>query len=345
MESTTFQRRVSCFTGIAFAGLLLCSTCFPLRGDMMLTAAGTSEGLALSTFATGFPVVAGVGPLGIAFLPGGSVVVSDYPGNVRVFTSDVDGQNAAAAPVGQNYGQDNAFGLAQVGGHVYMGRQYINNDVAQLNNDGTFNQIITPLRSASGLIADPVTGHLFVSTLSDGEIWNVDPVTKTATLFASDAGFINENFVGLAISPDGSTLYGATNANHQGLIQGWNTTTGALTFDSGNIPGAATVGVGIGTGAFAGQLFATTGDGQLWEINPSTLAPTLIATGGSAGTFLTTDPTNGSLLLTQTDRILRLTFPASTGVPEPNYFWLSGFCLAVPAAFRLYRKFGIRRGE
>ena len=209
MESTTFQRQVSCFTGIAFAGFLLCSTCFPLRGDMMLTAAGTSEGLALSTFATGFPVAAGLGPLGIAFLPGGSVVVSDFAGNVRVFTSDVDGQNAAAAPVGQNYGQDNAFGLAQVGGQVYMGQPSIN-DVAQLNNDGTFNQIITPLRVATGLIADPVTGHLFVSTLSNGDIWNVDPVTKTATLFVNGAGFFNDGITGLAISPDGSTLYGAS---------------------------------------------------------------------------------------------------------------------------------------
>src|SRR5689334_17653764 len=62
------------------------------QADMTLTPAGIAEGFTLSTFATNFPSVGGVGPLGITF-PGSGVMVSDGPGNVRVFSSHADGQD------------------------------------------------------------------------------------------------------------------------------------------------------------------------------------------------------------------------------------------------------------
>jgi len=39
----------------------------------------------------------------------------------------------------------------------------------------------------------------------------------------------------------------------------------------------------------------------------------VIATGGSRGDFVVVDPNNDSLLLTQTDRVLRLTAPNGSG--------------------------------
>jgi len=76
---------------------------------MAVTPAGASQGFTITTFASGFPSALGgsggiVGPMGITFPSAGGVLVADFPGNVRLFASDSDGQTAGAAPVGQNYG-------------------------------------------------------------------------------------------------------------------------------------------------------------------------------------------------------------------------------------------------
>jgi hypothetical protein len=313
------------FTSVAAFGFLLTCTCASLRADMALTAAGIAQGLTLSTFASGFPNSGGVGPLGVAFTPAG-VLVSDYPGNVRVFATDTDGQNAAAAPVAQNYGGTNAVDLAQIGGNVYMTRQGIG-DLVQINNNGTFNQVIvTGMPAATGMVADPLNGALFVSTVGSNVVWKVDPVAKTKTVF------VNAPVDGLTISADGSTIYGEAN----GHILGWNSTTGALVFDSGAIPGGPD-GTAIGAGLFAGELFVNTNSGQLFEINQSTHAQTLLATGGSRGDFVTVDTTNDTLLLTQTDRVLRLNGATFTTTPEPAYAGLLGCGLLVLAVLRLRR--------
>jgi hypothetical protein len=297
--------------------LLLIGTGVSLRADLTLTAAGIGQNLTLTTFASGFPSSGGVGPLGVAFVPGGKVLVSDYPGNVRVFPNDTDGQSAGAAPVAQNYGGGNAVDLAQVGGNVYMTQQS-SGDLVQINNDGTFNQVIaTGMPAATGMVADPFNGHLFVSTLGNNVIWNVDPVAKTKT------PFVNASADGLTISGNGQTVYGEVG----GHILGWSTTTGLQVFDSGFIPGGPD-GTAIGAGLFAGELFVNTNSGQVFEIDQTTLAQTLIATGGTRGDFVTVDTTNDTLLLTQTDRIIRLNGATFTTAPEPGYFGLIGCALA-----------------
>ena len=168
---------------------------------MVLTPAGTGLGFSLSTFASGFPTSGSIGPLGIAFV-GGTVMVTDYPGNVRVFPNDNDGQNAASAPIGQNYGGTNAVGLATVGNNVYMTRQGIG-DLVQVNANGTFNQVIvTGLPAATGIVTNPFNGHLYVSTLGNNVIWDVDPIAKTKV------ALVNANLDGLTLSADGKTIYG-----------------------------------------------------------------------------------------------------------------------------------------
>src|SRR4051794_11399741 len=80
--------------------------------SLMLTPAGAAQGFSLLTFATGFPTSGQLngqgGPVGIAFTPGGGVLVSDLPGNVRLFPTDVDGQSAGSFAPAQNYGANNA---------------------------------------------------------------------------------------------------------------------------------------------------------------------------------------------------------------------------------------------
>ena len=64
-------------------------------------------------------------------------------------------------------------------------------------------------------------------------------------------------------------------------------------------------------------------DGTVVEVNLTTLTQTLIATGGSRGDFVLVDPNDGNLLLTQSDRIIRL-HGQFAPVPEPSTILVLG---------------------
>jgi PEP-CTERM motif len=274
---------------------------------LMLTAAGQAQGFTLANFITGFPNNGAEGPIGIGFPSTGGVLVTDYAnGNVLKFAQDTNNQTAGSGVIGQNYGGNNPAGLATVGANVYMTRQGTG-DLVQINSNGTFNQVITTgLPAATGIAADPANGHLFVSTLGNNVIWDVDPIAKTKTVFALASAD------GLSVSPDNLSLFAEVN----GHIVGYNIATKSQFFDSGAIPGAPD-GAAVGTGTLAGFVFTNTNSGTVVEINIATLAQTLIATGGSRGDFVTVDPNDGSLLLTQTDSIIRLIPPAGGGFGPP----------------------------
>jgi DNA-binding beta-propeller fold protein YncE len=206
--------------------------------------------------------------------------------------------------------------LAQFGDTIYMTEQSVGS-VVQLNPNGTFNQLIVNLPTPTGIVADPFTGHLFVSTYGNNTIYDVNPATKTATAFLTVA-----TPDGLSLSLDGKTLYiAALGAGGGGHILGFDTSTRLQVFDSGVINGVD--GTALGVGPLAGNIFGNTNFGQLVEVNLTTGAQTLFGTSGTRGDFVAVDPNNGSLLLTQTDRILRISgFIAS--VPEPGSIVLMG---------------------
>jgi hypothetical protein len=268
--------------------------------SLTLTQAGIDAGLSLSTFASDFPNGDGLGPLGIAFPNNGGVLVSDSPGNVRLFPTAADGQSALDVPPAQNYGLSNATDLAQVGGAIYM-TQLTQGRIVQINPDGTFNRAIVDQPTALGLVANPTNGHLFVSTGSTNRVMDVDPIAQVSN------PFVNGQLDGITISADGSTLYGAQYTN--GHVLGFDTSTGSLVFDSGFIPGRVD-GVVAGTGSQAGHLYVNTNAGTVVQVDLATLTKTVIADSGSRGDFLTLDPNDGSVLVTQTDAIFRLQFPS-----------------------------------
>src|SRR5207244_6509507 len=87
-------------------------------------------------------------------------------------------------------------------------------------------------------------------------------------------------------------------------------------------------GLALGTGVLAGNLLVNTNDGRVVEINLASHLQTEIASGGSRGDFVKVDPNNGTLLLIQSDSIIRLTPPAGGGfegaVPEPSSLTIFG---------------------
>ncbi len=80
-------------------------------------------------------------------------------------------------------------------------------------------------------------------------------------------------------------------------------------------------GTRLGFGPLAGKIYVNTNGGTVVEVNLTTKVQTVIATGGSRGDFVTLDPSNDSLLLTQSTEIDRLTPPPGgfgSSVPEPS---------------------------
>jgi DNA-binding beta-propeller fold protein YncE len=301
------------------------------EAGMMLTSAGVNEGFSLSTFATGFASAGtaggNAGPLGIAFAAG-KVLVTDFPdSSVHIFPSDTDNQNATTVP-SIPYGSVGANSLATVGDVIYMGEQNAGR-LIQINPDGTFNQtILTGLNHPTGMIVNPANGHLFLSNQFSNQILDIDPINKTSNVLISSV--VGPD--GLSLSPDGHTLYVASN-NH---ILGFDIATHSQVFDSGIVNSVD--GTIAGIGPLAGLVFGNTNDGRFVQVNLTTLAQTVIANGGSRGDYVTLDQSNGTLMMTQSDRILRLAPPVGGfSAPEPSSILLLGIGLLSVVACRCWR--------
>ncbi|HWE40560.1 MAG TPA: PEP-CTERM sorting domain-containing protein [Isosphaeraceae bacterium] len=293
--------------GAAFAG--------SGRADagMTLTADGIVQGFSLSTFADNFPSTSNIGPVGIGFAPGGNVLVTDYgsaAGTMYNFATDTDGQHAGPGLATATYGANNPTGIATLDGNLYMALQG-SGAVYQINNDGTFRQVIaTGIPTATDIVADPATGKLYVSALGSG-IYVIDTTNKNQV---SRLSTISTD--GMSLSADGKTLYVANGGN----LLAVSTATGLQTQYLGFISGLD--GTALGTGTLAGNIFANTNGGSVVEVSLNTLNQTVIASGGSRGDLVKVDPHNGTLLLTQSDSILRLSPPTGGGfgnpAPEPS---------------------------
>lgn len=319
MITRTIARR-AWVAGAIVAGLTVwtCSA----RADLTLTPAGTTAGFGLSVFSFGYSNGGGVGPISTAYPSTGGVLASSYnDGTVRFFPTDTDGQNVTAFPAapGATYGSFNPCGLAKIGSNIYMAEQAAG-AIVQINNDGSFNQtIVTGVPFATGLVANPATNHLYVSEPNGGATYDVDPVAKTVTLFS------NYSMDGLTISPDGHTLYGESGQHILGFDTSSVNPAALPIFDSGLISGLD--GTALGTGTINGFIYANTNFGELWQVNLVTLEAVLIANGGSRGDLVSLDP-NGTLLLSQTSTIDRLTAPQGGGfggdTPEPASLGILG---------------------
>lgn len=314
---------------VMLAGMLVTQA----QAGMVLTSDGVADGFSLSLFADGFSSTGYCcGPLGIAVNSAGEVMVQSWAdGTIKLF-SNVDGQSAAS-PLSSVPFSSGGYGSAFTndGGTVYATHASDNANIVQLNNDGTVNQVIATGPGKGGIWTDPTDGHLI--SAGYGAIYDTDPVAKTTRVI------VNADVDGISVSPDGQIVYGAAG----GYIFGWNIASGAQVFQSGYIGSPDGTAVIQGSGGFAGSIISNNNDGTVDLIDPVTGFTTIIATGGSRGDYVGLDTTNGSLFLTQTDSIERLSCgpgcyftPPPPGVPEPSTasLCLGGLLLAGWRALR-----------
>ena len=299
-----------------------------------LTPYAISNGFTCTTYATGFPTISNTGPIGIAYRSDGNgVLVTDVVnGTLYLLASHDDGEVAPVTPLA-TYGADNALGLAQiscgVGCWKYFMAQRALARIVEIDEDGVIlRTVVSGISGAIGIVPFPpgvvssLSGHLFVT--GTAQIWDVDPVLETKTLFASQGGAPD----GLNFSLDGKRLYVAFWTDN--VVRAYDSESGSGTYGTQTWVSPVTPGhpdgIAVANGTLAGKIYTNFNNGEIWEFIPPSATSNLIASGGSRGDLIATDPNRWSfgssqgfptLLLTQTNKLLRLAAAPGDGFIGP----------------------------
>jgi hypothetical protein len=317
----------SCAAAVVLAG--------PAHAQLALTPQGIADGFTLTTFISGY-TPAQYGPLAQGILPDGNVVTgSAFVGTPGVGTTyifkDTDNQTLSSALGATTYTYTTSnpqYAIATAGGQVY-GAQAFGGIYEHFDNSGARTPIAglpTSLRSYLGMWGDPVNGHI-ISSSNEGLI-DINPLTGTVRVIVAAPNCCD----GVTISPDGKTVYAETG----GTIVSYNYATGTFlqTYAVGHAPDGTGV---ISGGKLNGDVVINNNDGTVSLLDPTTGVVTQIATGGTRGDFVSPDTSNGTLFLSQNERIDRLSCGkgcsiggggGGTGVPEPATLALFGLGLA-----------------
>ncbi len=301
----------SCNVVLAALGLAAAVFATPAEAALTLTSAGISLGFSLSNVVTGFPG-SGIGPLGLAVNSDHHIIIDSSQNSTNYVFNDVDGQTLSNALSSTSFNAfPPAFAYSPATGKVYGSGGFSGpnaNQFLQLNNDGSINHVISPnVPITNGMWANPVNGHILAA---GSGIWDINVVTETArqvTTHSSD---------GVTVSLDGTKVY-----TYDGLV--FDIATGTQVANFGSVSGADGMGIISSTNpALDGDIVVNTTDGRLVLVDSVTFFQTVIADGGSRGDYTAADWTNGTLLLTQSNDVLRLSCGANCSVgtvttPEP----------------------------
>lgn len=307
----------------------------PAKADLVLTAAGTTDGFTLTEFVGGYNFGGGVnyGPLAQGILPDGNVVTGSFgDGKIYVF-NDTDGQTLSSAVNATTYASPFSGGqwsMTTVGGQAYGARQG-GGAYEQFANSGSFtpipNLVTAGLSSLQGMWGDPLNGHIIAA--SNKGLVEINPVAGTFRVI--NASLIG-NIDGVTLSPDGSTVYVANIG--LGIVQAYNFTTGVLMQSFSVTAGRGPDGTGvISGGLFNGDIIVNNNDGTVGLLDPTTGVYVIIADLGTRGDWVSADPSNGTLFISQLESVDRLScgVGCSIGsgggggsVPEPASIALFG---------------------
>lgn len=324
---------------IATCTALLClALAAPGNAQLTLTPQGISDGFTLSTFLSGY-TPSQYGPLSQGVLDGKVIAPSAFTGGAFTGTvyifNDVDNQTLANAITTSPYTAQTGnpqFAMTSAGGQVY-GAQAMGGVYEHFSSNGTFTPIPNlqsdGLTSFLGMWTDPVNQHII--SASNLGLVEIDPVAGTFRVIVS--GLFPD---GVSVSPNGQVAYVAISNG----IAAYSISNGASLNFWG--VGHGTDGTGIITGGlFNGDIVVNNNDGTVGLLDPTSGNYSTIADNGTRGDWVSLDTNNGSLFLSQNERIDRLTCGANCSfgtTPEPSSFDLVGAGILC-AAGALGRKF------
>ncbi len=307
------ELRLKLLTGSALLAIMAGAS---NASTLTLTPVAVADGFHLFTFATVNPGSANTfnyGTFGIAVVPNGDVVVSNYPNDTRYVFSDMDGQTVGSALHTVSPSGSGVVAYATAGGQAYGG---VNGQFVQFNNDGTVNHVLTGVTAGTdlGMAGNPVDGHIIAS--SSAGLIDIDPKANGGAgsfRVISPSG----DGDGVSVSPDGKIAY-----SEQGGINGYNIATGALVYSSGglfNSPDGTSV--ITSKNSLNGEIIVNNNNGEIDLLNTATNAVTVLATGGTRGDYVSPDTNNGTLFLDYSDIVARLSCGANCntgGQPQPT---------------------------
>jgi hypothetical protein len=284
-----------------------------------LTAAGIARGFTLASVVSGLPTNNGnsYDVLGSAVNSDGNIILNNASTGANYVFGDVNGQtvaNALSVTPFSGFASALAFANGYVWASAYGGH------LARLNNDGSVGQVFNNIPANQGMWTNPVTGHLIAgNTLIDIDVSNINAPTFSTVIngFSAD---------GVTVSPDGHYAYGSS-----GTIVDLTTKTFVTGF--GSVSGADGMGVinSSGNPDLDGDIIVNTTSGNIVLVDHLTFAQTIIASGGGYGDYASPDYNNGTLLLSSSNNLLRLSCgngcgigspPVVSGVPEPGTYAL-----------------------
>ncbi len=313
---------------------------------LSLTAAGTSNGFLLTKFATiDSTANSNTGVYGVAVTSTGTVLVSNFSNDTRYVFNDVDGQTPGTALATITPSSSFSGAYANAGGQAYG---QVSSQFVQFNPNGTVNRILTGISQSPffGMWGNPKNGHI-LSTTGQGQIIDINPAGAGSAMVVATTG---TGYDGVTVSPDGTIVYVELNQH----IVGFNIATGTQVFDSGVLFGFPDgTGIITSSGPLNGKLIVNFNGvgpnaGFVGLLDPVTKTVTTIASGGTRGDYVSPDPSNGTVFLSYSDSVYRLSCGSGCSIgtvvsgpaltPAPSSLMLVLIGLAVGGAYLMRRR-------
>lgn len=303
-----WKRRLSAWSmaGVAVLGM---SAMSGARAGLTLNATGIADGFSLTTYYSD-PITT-YGVLSLANGPGGFLYGAGYARGQLYKFNDVDGQTFGSQVSTASAG-GTPTGIAAAGGQVYVG--LLGGNIFKVDSGlGLTSLGLVGLTFDYGLWGNPVNGHLIAST-STGLV-DINPTSGTWVQIGPAGVFVD----GVTVSADGKVAYGAYTGDQS--IRGYSLSSpdpSTPVFNTGFL-GHGPDGTGvISGGLFDGDIIVDNNDGTLGLIDHLTGIETTIADSGSRGDLVSPDLSNGTLLLTQYEGVLRLSCGADCSIGGPT---------------------------
>jgi len=271
-----------------------------------LTAAGVNLGFTLNVIVSGLNTSNGnsFDVLGSAINSDGNIILNasrDSGGGRNYVFADVNNQTLANVITSSPF-SGFASALAYSNGAVWAsacGGQRV-----KLNNNGSVATDYPNIPASQGLWTNPANGHL----IAGSSMIDIDVSGATPSFISLPNGFASD---GLTVSPDGHFAYGS-----QGQIYDLLTHTVAGSF--GSVPGADGMGVISSSNNLDGDIIVNAGStGNIYLVDVhNNNQQILIASGGGYGDYVSPDRNDGSLLVSSSNNLLRLSCGNACGIGQ-----------------------------